>query len=196
MMSINGEARKAEIMAAFVAAHPLPSSNDVRSWSARYPAYADAFYARASELYEAAERNIVDPEPTEAEREGIWQRHLADVAAYHASISPNRFAELVAACNTTFTALAEKIGLDGRILNSLEAGQIVAPISGTVIEDFATALHTTIEAVAMALTNSSRRPRLGYAKADGQLGSGRITFREAVNGSAMSDERKAYWTER
>ncbi len=186
------------VLASFAAEHPRPRAQDVRDWSKRHPDLADEILELGIDLVRSTALfgTGAAAEPDQSDLDEAWRRHRAAARAFEdAGSGEPRLSAMSAAAGLDLAALADGINIDRRVLNSLDAGRIILPVSERLVGAIAEALRATGDQVAAALTASFMDPRTVHAKADGTPATARVRYVDAVRGSGMSDERKAFWAD-
>jgi hypothetical protein len=190
------DARRA-VLTDFMTGCPAPSADDVRLWVKDHPDHADAISELAETLMELAIYRGPGPleRPTAAELERAHALSSSAMRELGVDLgeADKSFKDLVERSGSNVPKLETETGVPRDVIGAMEAGWMSPPVNPRMLEAIASALKVPREIVAAAIAAAAAAPRVAPAKATERPTVTQRTYRQIVENSSMSDERKAYW---
>ena len=173
-----------QVIDAFVRACPHPTEDEVLRWQALHPRYADdiADFARMLGA-------LLEDEDDEEELD-VARRAAALAMARNGT--PLALDQLLPD-DDDLPSAADDVDIDRDILAGIVAGRIHPPVTARLHRALAERLHHDPSVIEAAVGASHIMPRVGHAFSSAPPDRRSVSFRQAVEASGMSDERKAFW---
>ncbi len=185
-----------DVLAAFHAACPRPTGDDIEVWIERHPDLADDIRDHAEAVLASIQDGHLRPKPSEAllaRTRSAALEVLASARARARATAPTPGLEgLLAAAGVDVPGLARTLRLGRAPIVDLVQGRVVLPAPVALLAALADALRTTVAVVDAATLAAA--PRMGPAKAEGAPSAPRRRFADIVRDDpTMAETDKDAW---
>lgn len=215
---------KSEVLYAFHLACEYPTSKDIIAWTKQYPQYADDIREHAELLLAQRNQSrpeLLKPDEEMLAKgrseamSAIYEAEQATAARTAAEsntdcqngsdvndgedITPGissaiDFDLLLSNACKSIAMFARDIEIDRVVIAEVAAGRVRLPVGDRFVDAISSVLGLANDSVVSAIRQSSRRPRLGGAKARERPVLGTRPFKEVISDSkTMTSEQIQYW---